>query len=493
MKITDDKLSLATYLTCVTVASVIWSLSRWGLGTSPDSIVYIAGARSLADGTGFSLISSGGNPVPIAQYPPVFSGALAILSAIGVDPLDGAAILNAALLAVNTCLSAALVYRATGSAVAGSIASMLTLTAPAILTTHTMVWSEPLFLTLLLLTALALTRYQQMKSYASLLWIVLPAGLAPLTRYAGLSVVIVAASTIGRQNLKHAAVFTMATSAGIVAWLVRSYPFASNTGYKSLGFHPPSADQLNLALQTITEWFGGPLLLLVIAGLLVAGLARRAPYVDSRGGAGFLRDFALFYAVLIPFMISFVTSEIPFDRRNLSPLYLSLSLWAIIKITSIATGKFRLLWPSIAVLIVVLNSWTSIEWVKILSTQGIGFSSAAWRSSPTINYLKTHRIPQLHTNAPDPVFLLAATPATMLPRHTDPGTRNENPAYPKQIAEIKKNGGAVVYFRAVQWRWYLPDEERLKTELSLHRIAELGDGAVYAIDPASIVQTYKEE
>ena len=116
MKITDDKLSLATYLTCVTVASVIWSLSRWGLGTSPDSIVYIAGARSLADGTGFSLISSGGNPVPIAQYPPAFSGALAILSAIGVDPLDGAAILNAAVLAVNTCLSAALVYRATGSA-----------------------------------------------------------------------------------------------------------------------------------------------------------------------------------------------------------------------------------------------------------------------------------------------------------------------------------------------------------------------------------------
>ena len=103
---------------------MIWSLSRWGFGTSPDSIVYIAGARSLADGRGFSLVSNG-YPLPIAQYPPVFSGALAILSVFGIDPLDGAAILNATLLAINISLSAILVHHATGSPALGLLAAML--------------------------------------------------------------------------------------------------------------------------------------------------------------------------------------------------------------------------------------------------------------------------------------------------------------------------------------------------------------------------------
>lgn len=73
----------------------------------------------------------------------------------------------------------------------------------------------------------------------------------------------------------------------------------------------------------------------------------------------------------------------------------------------------------------------------------------------------------------------------MLPRHTDPSTRLANSDYSRQMAEVENHGGFVVYFRAVKWRWYLPDEERLKTELNARQVAELGDGAVYAIEPAA--------
>jgi hypothetical protein len=226
------------------------------------------------------------------------------------------------------------------------------------------------------------------------------------------------------------------------------------------------------------------LIIVIVAGLLVVALLRRAPRADAGDDLEFLRDFALVYALMLLFMSSFVSAEIPFDRRILAPIYLTLSLWAIVKIWTMAKSNLQFAWSTAAVLIIALNSWTSIGWLNLLFTQGIGYSSALWRSSPTINYVTSHRLTHVLTNAPDPIFLLAATPATMLPRHTDPGTGKTNAGYPEQIAEIKRNSGVVVYFRTVKWRWYLPDEERLKTELALRPIADLADGAVYVVGDA---------
>lgn len=482
------KLAVVTALTALVSAGSIWTISLWGFGTSPDSMLYISGARSLAAGAGFLLPSNDG-AAPMAQYPPLFSALLAAFSLIDVDPLDGAAILNATLLALNVCLAAALVYHATRIPLAGFVAALLTLSAPTVLTTHTMVWSEPLFLFLLLLTALAIFCYQEKPSYTALLPILLPAALAPLARYAGVAVLGAAAWQIARKNIKHAAGFSIFAGVGIAAWLARSYRFVSNTGYHSVGFHPPSFDQLQLGWITVVEWAGGPLLFVAAAGLLAITIMRRAPHGKSSSGANFLPTFAIAYMLLLGLIISFVTVQIPLDRRILSPLYLALSLWAVIKITAIAQRPLRFGWTGAALLIVMVNSWTSIEWLRTLSTQGFGYSAAIWRFSPTMKYLQAHQPKPLHTNAPDPVFLLTGTPAAMLPRHTDPGTMAQNRDYARQISELKKGGGTVVYFRAVNWRWYLPDEARLKTELGLRPIADLGDGAVYAIEPPVIAHT----
>jgi hypothetical protein len=125
-----------------------------------------------------------------------------------------------------------------------------------------------------------------------------------------------------------------------------------------------------------------------------------------------------------------------------------------------------------------------MTWLAVLFNQGVGFSNPAWLFSPTMDYVRAHKETPIYTNAPDPVFLLVGTPAAMLPRHTDPGSRRDNPLYGSEMERIKKNGGIVVYFRTVTWRWYLPAENRLQAELGLSRIADLADGAVYAIPPA---------
>lgn len=207
--------------------------------------------------------------------------------------------------------------------------------------------------------------------------------------------------------------------------------------------------------------------------------------MKSETDSNFLIIFALVYALLLALTISFADAQTPLDRRILSPLYLALSIWLITAITSIASKHMRLIWSAAAVCVIAINCSASLEWLKVLSTQGVGFSSSAWRISPTINYLKTHQVTPLHTNAPDPISLLVGTPANMLPRHTDPGTRLANAEYARQMAEVRNHGGVIVYFRGVRWRWYLPDEERLKTVLNARQVVDFGDGAVYAIEPAA--------
>jgi len=474
--------ALATAVTALSVAGSIWAMSQWGFGTSPDSVVYVAGARSLATGAGFTEPSNAGAAIPIVHFPPLFSFLLATFSIWKIDALDGAAIMNAALLALNICLSAALVYRATGSVLAGFAAVLLTASAPAIVITHTMVWSEPLFLCLLLLTALAISDYSERQSLASLVCAWVPMMLAPLTRYAGFAVIVAAAISVARKNFNHALALLVAGSAGIALWMARNYSFSSSATGRRLSLHVPTIDLLSLAWQTVAEWFGGWPLMAVIAVLIVATLARRSRHIQSAAQSEFLLDFAVVYVLLIASTVMFFDAQTPLDRRILSPLYLSLSIWTIIKITTIAGKELRLAWLMVAVVLTLANSRTSLEWLKTLWSQGVQFSSAAWRLSPTIQYIKTQRLKRVYSNAPEAVFLLTGIPAAMLPMHTNAGTLSENPYYREEIAQMNSSGEVVVYFNAMNWRWYVPGEERLKTELSLSQVAALTDGAVYRIN-----------
>jgi hypothetical protein len=472
-------------LIAVSSAACIFFISQWGFGTSPDSIIYIAGARSLAAGRGFSLPSVAGDPSPIVQFPPLFSAVLSTFGLVGIDPLDGASILNAALFALNIYLAGLFVYRVTGMREAGFIAGALTLTAPAILATHTMVWSEALFLFLVLTSGFATVRYLRQQNYSALLTTLPAALLAPLTRYVGVAVLIAVFCTIARKNVRHGAAFTLAASLGIGGWLMRNHFLTAGLTDRKIVFHPPTSEQLALAAQTVLEWFGGLLLAVVFVGLLVITMLRRPQQNGTPQESTFLMDFALTYAGVLALSILFADAHTPLDRRILSPLYLAFSLYTVMWVACNTTRPLRLAWRTLAVLVLGLNSWTSIVWLSVLSNQGIGFSNSLWRSSPTIQFLKSHRSMPMHTNAPDPIFLLVGTPAAMIPRHTDPGTRARNPDYDNQMAQVKISGGTVVYFRTVTWRTYLPHEDRLQTELGLSRIADLGDGAVYAIRSVS--------
>jgi hypothetical protein len=464
----------------VSGASSGWLLvnSRFGSGTTPDSVTYIGAARALLAGQGFSFSTA-----PITNFPPLFPVALSVVGLLGLDPLEGAFFLNVILFSVNIYLAGLLVYRSTGQAAAGLIAAALTLSAPAVLTVHSMVWSEPLFLSLVLLTALGIAGYTERPSCLSLLLPISAASLAPLCRYAGVSVIMAAAVAVAVKNFKHGAVLAVTGGAAILGWLMRNYFRAGDFTDRTWIFHLPSADQLTEASGTLVEALGG----LTLAGFFTmlavfTLLSGRQRVSERKVNVTFLIAFALSYVVVIAISLFYVDVYVPLDRRVLSPLYLALSLSAVILIAAYArSGALRFAWGGLLVLLLAANSWTATEWLNRLSREGFGYSNVYWRESPTIKFLKASESKLIYSNAPDPIYLLAGKAVAAIPNNLDPRSRLANPDYASQISRIKHGGGLIVYFRSVTWRWYLPSEEQLREELGLSLLAETGDGAVYRI------------
>src|SRR5512137_2999097 len=86
-----------------------------GVGLANDSVAYIAGARSILQGTGYSDIWLDSSLEAITHYPPLLSLTLAAIGTLGIDPLRGARILNILLYGANTGLMGLLGWRITKS------------------------------------------------------------------------------------------------------------------------------------------------------------------------------------------------------------------------------------------------------------------------------------------------------------------------------------------------------------------------------------------
>jgi len=65
---------------------IVWA-TPWGVGLSPDSAIYIGGARSLAEMKGYTQPVDASTYSPIVHYPPLYSASLATFGVLGLDRL----------------------------------------------------------------------------------------------------------------------------------------------------------------------------------------------------------------------------------------------------------------------------------------------------------------------------------------------------------------------------------------------------------------------
>ena len=163
--------------------------TRWGIGLSADSLVYIGGARNLLDGNGVIYLNDVGELAPVNDYPPLYPAMIVGLALTGMDPLLAAKCINAFLFAANIVLISAFTFSSTLSYGASLAAALFAVTCFSMAQIHSMAWSEPVFVLSgfsgLILLGLYLQSGRRHLLYAEALAI----AVSCLARYAGIAFV----------------------------------------------------------------------------------------------------------------------------------------------------------------------------------------------------------------------------------------------------------------------------------------------------------------
>lgn len=466
---TSSRSTLASFLTLgvlvVIGAFLVFKATPDGLGLSDDSIAYIAGARSLLAGQGYREAWLESNQ-PVTHFPPAFSGTLALIGLAGIDPINGARLVNTLLFGINAALLGYLGWRMTKSSIAGILLAALFLANDSLLRVHAVAMSEPLFLFFSLLAFLsfdiALTspgsdNFSRPRNKFVATWLVITGlltSLAYLTRYSGLALVatfvvaLILLNDTWKRRLASTAIYLAGFAPLVVAWSVRNHIVAGNTTNRTLVWHPVTVEKLEQGLRTFSEflvsieewrraWFKTPeifvaivivILLVILSWIMVNGLRRFfKPSTAMPEVIGFTNGLYVFgYLASVLFSISLFDASTPLKVRILAPAYLPLLLLLVnvgAWMWKRAGGARQAIAVMLGLLILGLSAFGQVRTIAELSKGGQGFASFKWFDSKVMDYLETlSEEIVIYTNEPGAVYLYTGRGCRVLPEHVDPVT-----------------------------------------------------------------------
>lgn len=487
-------------------AASLWWATPLGLGLGGDSYYYVSGAESLADGLGFSRPVAGGGVRPITHFPPLYPAALAVPAALGQDVPEAARLLHALLFGANVAVVGLLIAEFSASLWLALSGSVIVLASPAMLSVHSWLLSEALFLCLMLGALWALAGWSRGGGMRRALAAGLLLGAASLTRYVGIALlpaallVLLPGGTPGRRRAREAGVVLGLGLAGPLLWLLRNAWVGGSTTNRSFGFHPPTAERLMEALDTLSLWLlpsripvaarhGVAVVVLVVFAVAVVHALRRRPRGQPRPQADLLQvalTCALGYVVLLGLSLTFVDASTPLNDRILAPL-LILGLIAALLAASTWVSK-----PGWGRLIVCLSTLTFVvltvargetAWVR-LRTDGQGFASRAWQTSELVAL--TRQLPAgtpIYTNELDALYLLTGRQAYQVPIYWDPVRAAPRMDFEAQMAAMRRRleseAGVLIVFHTISTQQsFLPTEAELAQGLAV--VLQASDGTAYA-------------
>ncbi len=446
----------------------------YGLGLVNDSYAYVSGAINLLNGNGYSQLSGGGEVTPITHFPPMFSILLALVDLIKIDILFEARLVVLSLFGLNVILVGITLLAITQRYSVSLLGAFLSATSSGFLRTHSMLMSEPLFITLSLISSLCLVVSFRHNRRTWLLIAGVFAGCATLTRYAGLASVVTALLTIYifRRKVKLVLSDTLFYVLGalplLISWGLRNQLLTGTVANRQLLWHLPSWSNIELGLFNFLAWIfprsflswlqaqkyfayaltvfiGFVFLWLVITTLRSLS---RDPKPDGKAEAGeklfvYHLAYVMIYLGAILATMVFFDASTRFENRILAPMEVS---FLIVILAALAKwSERRLLYQKILVVVfLVLFTWFWAREgrysVDFLGQDGQGYASLTWKNSPTIEYIRN--LPPekiIYTNKNTGVFLQTGRNSYRLLSRTDPVTLKPRDNYEDQLAEIRKN------------------------------------------------------
>jgi len=495
MSLRLPRLSFYLFLTILVFGAmaVLYICTPAGVGLANDSVAYIAGARSILQGTGYSDIWLDSSLEAITHYPPLLSLTLAALGALGIDPLRGARILNMLLYGANTGLLGLLGWRMTKSQLAGILLVALFLLNASLLRVHVFAMSEPLFIFLSLLSFLFFdfsfeTQHSSIVTRYSLLVTGFITGLACLTRYSGFALIATFLLSIFLLNrtswLKTIVLFQAGAIPPLAIWFIRNKLVAGNATNRTFQYHPITAENIQpgiynfsqflmpietwrrvLAKAGAIEWIILGIALVLLAWLIITTwkLLFQSPNPQVTQSPNLpiylstclpfttvLYIFAYLGAVL--FSMSFFDASTKFQPRILAPIYISLMVLFVNTLTTKYT-KFTkenllnfavqkgVLRGLVAILIIFVLGFSTFDFRQAFlafRAEGQGYASWKWHDSVIMADIK--KLPSdvaVYTNTPPAVYLVSGRASRVLPTPIDPVDDHPRGEYEQDVAQMR--------------------------------------------------------
>lgn len=516
-----DGLALAIVAIALLGAGLVLAREiTYGVAFTWDSVNYLGAARELLTEGDFARALE--EREPFTTWGPLYPMLLAAGGFGAFDPLDVAGPLGAAVFAL-TILAAGLWMRRVIASRALVVWGCLALACafPLARIAGFALTDAPF----ILFVTLALSRIDAFRDgggRTALAWAAAFTALACLTRYAGVALIIAALPLLllrdgprPWERARDAAFFLAAAALPLGLWLLRNALLVgSPTGQRIPGDALPAV--LGRTFQTLESWLypgfdaarierlmnaGTAAVLLALAVVVVACAVRGGGTAERLRGRSFVLVNGAFAFVYAAFLITTASlTYVDGDQRHLAPLIPPLLLLAVFAVDRLWSrvrerGGTKLAVPLAALMTLGLGLWLSLAALRtandIAEANGEGvrdsFTTASWRDSETVRYVREHRIGLSSRLVADAALPLYGHTVS-LDTHADARYYHwgyDLPRLERWIAEAEAAGEALY---VVRLRWFGGEDAWPVDDLAaipgLELAAELSDGAVFrANDP----------
>jgi hypothetical protein len=464
-----------------------------GIGVSPDSVNYLSAANNIRDHFSFTDF----NGMPLVDFPLGYPVFLAMASfafkqpAIQIVPLLNCFLFSAVILLSSVIING---YQKT-SPLYKTLFLAIVACSPCLLEVYSMVWSETLFLFLILLFMVAMRNYFKTHSILSLVWVSFVVAMAVVTRYAGISLLVTGGflilfdAELGRaKKIKHILLFGILGSSLVAINLVRNkYAAGHITGVREKALRS-LIDNFHQIGATIADWLPfvrgheqpatlAFMVVLLFGIILLINRTIQQPFFQS------YETIVTCFFVLYAFFILGIATISRFENlsgRLLSPMYIPLLLVGSSWVISYLQNSIRLKRSMLLILVLILYAGFQYNhyqlnadaWEGIKDAGIPGYTEDSWTQSPAVAFIKKnknkYRAP-VFANANDAVYFLTGIHAMPLPHK-----------------EIQQEIDACLQHPSFYLIWFTDGENPdlinlafIKQHKTLVSVEELEGGAVY--------------
>lgn len=479
------------------IAPIIYAMPH-GLDLSYDSIQYLSAGRNLLAGHGLSVFDTPNSVRPMTHFPPLYPAMIAAFGAIVGDVDRGAWVLNLVATVLTVVLVARLAERIAGkNRSAGAYAAVIAALAAAVTNdlavNAAMLWSETLFIVLVLATASSLIRAVASESPARLrddpwlAWAALAAGASALTRYAGIGFIgggVIALLVISRLTLgvriRRALTFGAISIAPLCAWFAYNKVRAHTTTDRDLSLYIITRDDLWIGLETLSRWvfpFDPSGNVGMVAALAVGAVAayivretikrgatdqgKATPAAASqldvsnaRLATAILAIMIITYGLFLLASISFVEHAASLDERMLSPalpLFIAMVIGAGGALLGRESGGLvggpasrRRLYPRLRVISIVAltaslgNQAVGLaSWARHMPERSLGLTQLSRSAAELLDAVRA--MPEnarVYSNMPYVIYAFAGRVVSGLPRKMSETSLKPNPNFEAELRRI---------------------------------------------------------